>query len=83
MSKSGSSKKQRKPRQVVQMHDDFPRCCVKCSATELTDKRNSTEKQEHFERDGVTYTHARRFYGTCVGCGQTRAVCRRVRRVNA
>ena len=79
MSKGGS-KKPRKPRQVVQMHDDFPALCPKCGSNELKDAHNVREKEEWFERAGIVYTHAKRFYAKCAGCGQTRAICRRLRK---
>ena len=84
MSKSMEKPKPKKPRkktQVVKIHDDYPAVCPRCSSNEVKDIKNSTEKPEHFVRGGITYTHAKRFYCQCAGCGQTRAVCRRIRRV--
>ena len=73
--------KKRKKRQHVKMHDDYPAVCPKCSSNEVTGIKNVVEKPEVWERNGVTYTHAKRFYCVCKGCGQSRAVCRRLRRV--
>jgi len=80
--KTGKPEGERRRRQsFVKMHDDFPSVCSRCGSNELKDVRNVREKPEHFERFGVTYTHAKRFYSTCKGCGQTRAVCRRLIKV--
>lgn len=74
--------KKRKRRQVVKMNDDFPAVC-RCGSNELGELSNVRTCDEVFVHNGITYTHAKRFYARCKSCGQTRAVCRRIRRVNS
>lgn len=76
-----STKPKRKKTQVVKMHDDYPAVCPRCTSNEVTGIKNVREMPERITIRGVTYTHAKKFYCQCKGCGQTRAVCRRVRRV--
>jgi Fe-S-cluster-containing hydrogenase component 2 len=82
MNENGQPKKRRKPRQsVVKQHDTFPPNCSKCGSNELTNIGNVKQGPEYFKRNGVEYTHAKRYYGRCVGCGQTWMICQRIRRV--
>ena len=80
MSAETPKKAKRKPRQIVKMTDVFPPVCLKCGSTEVKDKGNIRERMETINIHGIDYTHAKRYYARCAGCGQTRAICERIRR---